>query len=65
MKHCAYYIDSPTEEVHEAECPNMPVANKINLGKHATAIKAVKAAISKGYTNANGCDRCCSGAHKK
>ena len=34
MKHYAYYIDCATEEVHKAECPNMPVANKtrsINL----------------------------------
>ena len=65
MKHYAYYIDCAAEEVHKSECPNMPIVNKINLGTHATAIKAVKAAISKGYTNANGCDCCCSGAHQK
>lgn len=65
MKHHAYYIDCATEEVHESGCPNMPTVNKINLGKHTTALKAVKTALSKGYTNANGCHHCCSKAHKK
>lgn len=60
-----YYIDCATEEVHESKCPNMPLLNKINLGKHTTAPKAVKVALSKGFTNANGCDYCCSSAHKK
>ncbi|WP_028856963.1 hypothetical protein [Psychrilyobacter atlanticus] len=65
MKQCAYYIDCATEEVHKSGCPNMPTANKINLGKHTTAPKAVKAALSKGFTNANGCPLCCSLANKK
>jgi len=43
----------------------MPLANKINLGKHTNALKALKVALSKGFTNANGCRHCCLTAHKK
>jgi len=65
MKHYAYYINCATEEIHKSGCPNIPTTNKINLGKHTNASKALKVALSKGFTNANGCPHCCLIAHKK
>jgi hypothetical protein len=50
-------------EVHESGCAHSPdVANRLQLGVHATCHGAVQEA-KKTYSKSNGCYYCCNACH--
>lgn len=57
--------DGRYNEVHVCTCAYRPTPqHRVNIGWHANAIDAVAYAVRNGYTDADGCGKCCKEAHK-
>ncbi|MFK4784534.1 hypothetical protein [Fusobacterium sp. MFO224] len=60
-----FYINEKTHEVHKEACDYTGCTNMAFLGVYNNSHEAVSAALSKGYSNADGCAYCCHEMHKK
>ncbi len=60
-----FYINTVTHEIHKSSCNWRPTVNELFLGIFDYPYKAVSAALSLGYHNADGCAYCCPGSHTK
>lgn len=61
-----FYINKVSHEVHKSICEyvdSYKYPNVILLGSYDYPSEAIRAAKSKGYSNADGCAYCCPGSH--